>query len=99
MLALRGGSAVPTAVEQKKMKKYESLSPDYCVQPVSVDVFGGMGESTATFIAELGASIVVKSGDKNAASFLRQRLSIAVQIGNSACILETLPEPGNTLPS
>ena len=98
-LALRGGSAVPTAVEQKKMKKYESLSPDYCVQPVSVDVFGGMGESTAPFIAELGASIVVKSGDKNAASFLRQRLSIAVQIGNSAFILETLPEPGNTLQS
>jgi len=96
-LALRGGSAVPTAVEEKKMKKYGSLTPDYCVQPISVDVFGGMGESTASFIAMLGASIVAKSGDKKAASFFKQRLSFAVQIGNSACILETLPKLGNTL--
>ena len=96
-LALRGGNAVPTAVEERKMKKYESLTPDFCVQPISVDVFGGMGESTAPFITELGAKIITKSGDKKAASFLKQRLSIAVQMGNSACILETLPELGNTL--
>ena len=97
-LALRGGSAVPTTVEERKMKKYKSLTPDCCVQPISVDVFGAMGESTAHFIAELGANIITKSSDKKAASFLKQRrLAIAVQIGNSACILETLPEIGNTL--
>ena len=79
------------------MRKYEPLASDFLVQPISVDVFGGMGESTAYFIAKLGANIITKCDDKNAASFLKQRLGIAVQIGNSACVLETLPELGECL--
>ena len=96
-LALRGGSAVASAVEDRKIKKYEPLTPDFHVQPISLDIFGGKGESTAQFIAQVGASIKNKTDDKNAATFFKQRLAIAVQIGNSACVLETLPELGNTL--
>ena len=95
--ALRGGNSVASAVEERKKKKYGPLSSDYKIQPVSLDVFGGMGEDTSRFITELGASISTKCDDKKATSYLRQHLGTAIQIGNAACILETLPNLGKAL--
>ena len=96
-LALRDGAAVATAAEDRKRMKYEDLTSDFHFEPVSLEIFGGMGESTARFVAKLGARIASKVMDQNALSHLRQRLALSVQISNSACVLETLPGPGAPL--
>ena len=97
-VAQRGVSAVATAVEAKKRTKYAALEQDFCFEPVSVETLGGLGDSTALFIACLGAKIAARTGDPKATLHLRQRLAIAIQIGNCACVAETLPQPGVTLP-
>lgn len=97
-VAQRGVSAVATAVESKKRTKYAELEQNFVFEPVSVETFGGMGDSTAHFIKSLGAKIAACTGDPKATLHLRQRLAIAIQIGNCACVVETMPQPGLTLP-
>ena len=54
-------------------------------------------DSTQRFLSKLGSKLLQRNIDLNAAFYLRQRLALSVQIGNSVCILETLPEPGPAL--
>ena len=87
-----------SAVEAKKNTKYRDFEVDFHFEPVSVETLGGMGNSTAAFIKRLGQRIIIGTGDAHSPIFLRQRLAIAIQIGNYACLAETLPSPGSSLP-
>ena len=91
--ARQGAGAVATTVEARKVQKYADLASDFVFEPISLEVFGGMGESTRLFITRLGSELVEKSMDKNSAFYFRQRLALLIQMGNRACILETLPAP------
>jgi len=42
-------------------------------------------------VKELGKRISASTGDPRETSFLFQRLSVAVEMGNAACIMGTLP--------
>ena len=86
-VARRGVSAVATAVEAKKRAKYSDLQGDFNFEPVSMETVGGMGDSTARFIKTLGAKIATRTGDIKAPLHLRQRIAIAIQIGNCACVM------------
>jgi hypothetical protein len=44
-----------------------------------------------TFIDFIGAKLIVGFGDSRAKFFLYQRISLAIQRGNAASILDTLP--------
>jgi hypothetical protein len=44
-----------------------------------------------TFIDFIGAKLIIESGDSRAKFFFYQRISLAVQRGNAASILGTLP--------
>ena len=94
----RAESAVANAVEAKKRQKYKDLALEFHFEPVSVETLGGIGDSTMTFLKKLGERIVAGTGDDNASLFLRQRLAIAIQVGNCACLTETLPSPGSSFP-
>lgn len=94
----RGESAVATAVESKKRAKYRALVTNFHFEPVSVETLGGIGESTASLLKIIGGRIAADTDDNNSTMFLRQRLAIAIQVGNSACLSEILPAPGPTLP-
>ena len=94
----RGESAVATAVETKKRTKYKDLDLNFHFEPVSVETIGGVGQSTALFLKKLGEKIAAETADDNSTTYLRQRLGIAIQVGNCACLMETLPAPGSTLP-
>ena len=49
------------------------------------------GEEESNLISELGRRVsVVKAGPRST-HFLRQRISVAIQRGNAACILATVP--------
>jgi hypothetical protein len=76
--------------EAKKVSKYASLAVVHEFVPVAIETLGTWGAAGLSFINEVGRKIASVSGDMRAASFLRQRLSLAVQRGNAASILGTL---------
>jgi len=89
------GSAAVEASEAKK-KKYEFLGDAYIFAPIAVETTGVWAKESLLFIKEIGRRIAEASGEKRSTSFLLQRLSIAVQRGNVAAVLGTLP-PGKEL--
>ena len=87
--AKQDGASVAAAAEAKKCQKYEDLAPQCVFQPVAVETLGGLGDETLAFIREVGRRISEVTSDHRATQFLRQRLAVAVQIGNAACIRES----------
>jgi hypothetical protein len=83
------GAVIAASAEEKKGSKYQGLERDYIVQPIAVETLGGLGPSTLAFLVELGRRIATSSGNQRAAEFLRQRIGIAVQAGNAACVKES----------
>ena len=80
-----------TAAEIKKKTKYSSLGNNYIFTPIALETLGPWGPEADNFIRELGRRLFSVTDDPRSTSFLRQKLSIAVQRGNAACILGTLP--------
>ena len=76
--------------EAKKRDKYTSLTSLYHFVPVAVETLGALGDEANTFLHELGRRIAAVSGDTRATNFLLQRLSVAIQRGNAACVLGTM---------
>jgi hypothetical protein len=86
--AITGPGAVATDAELKKRRKYSSLDPAlYLFQPVAVETFGAFGQEAWDFITELGRRLMATTKDTRAASFLFQRLSVAVQRGILVLVL------------
>ena len=52
---------------------------------------GVFGEEAYSFVSEIGRRLARATGDKRSKEFLVQRISMAVQRGNAAAILGTLP--------
>ena len=52
---------------------------------------GVYGIEAEKFVAELGKRLALATNDVRSLSFLKQRISIAIQRGNAASILGTLP--------
>ena len=86
------GSAAEAA-EAKKRTKYNELarSGDFTLAPVAVETLGAWGPSALELCRDIGSRIAKCSGDTRSTEFLRQRLGIAVQKGNAAAVLGTLP--------
>ena len=85
------GSAASEA-EVKKQNKYRSLSHDYIFVGVGVETSGVLGKQAAQFLKNLGRKLIAATGEPRSSSFLLQRISIAIQRGNSASILATHPK-------
>jgi len=81
--------AVATEAEAKKKQKYSHLSATYCCLPVAMESMGALGQEATEFLQELGGRIVAATGDPRSSEFLFQRLSVAVQRSNAACVLGT----------
>ena len=78
-----------TEAEARKIEKYSELIDNGCIfQPVSSEVQVSLGESSAIFITRLCKMLCRSHDDNRAGSFLKQRIPMALQIGNAACVLE-----------
>ena len=75
--------------EVRKEVKYANLSHSHCFIPVSVESTGVFGPRTVSFVKDLGRRIIQQSGNTNATTYLRQRLSMAIQRGNALSVLGT----------
>ena len=84
------GGRLASFAEEKKRKKYSTLSRELTFTPVAVETLGAWGHEAGLLIRAIGRRITEVSGEARATNFLRQRLSMAVQRGNVASILSCL---------
>ena len=83
------GPTVADEAEERKRNHYSDLPATYQFQPVAIETLGGIGASSWQFLKDLAKKIESQCHHKNSFAFLRQRLSIAVQRGNAACVMES----------
>jgi len=84
--------AAASEAEVKKQNKYRSLSHDYIFVAVGVETSGALGQQATQFLKDLGRKLIAATGEPRSSSYLLQRISIAIQRGNSASILATHPK-------
>lgn len=90
--AIAAGSAAEGA-EAIKMTKYRELAdaPEYSFVPIAIETLGAWGVAAQDFARELGGRLTAITGDPRETSWFKQRMDIAVQRGNAAAVLGTVP--------
>ena len=83
--------SVANEAESKKRSKYASLSALYRFVPIAVETLGAPGDEALAFFRDLGQRIATATAEPRSFQFLMQRISVAVQRGNAACIVGTVP--------
>ena len=82
-----------TEAEARKTERYRELKDNgYIFQPVALEVQGFLGESSEIFITRLCKMLCRSHDDQRVGNFLKQRISMALQIGNAACVLGTVSD-------
>jgi hypothetical protein len=89
--ATSSGSAA-TGAERKKIGKYKNLPQQFIFTPVGIETLGAWGQEAYSLIQSIGKKICKATGESRSTAFLVQRISIAVQRGNAASILGSLPK-------
>ena len=91
LTSVQAGAAAAKA-EANKRQKYSSLEQtgEYIFYPIAIESLGPWGESAKEFCCELGARLARVSGDARSLTFLKQRISLAIQRGNAIAVLNTL---------
>ncbi|POS81678.1 hypothetical protein EPUL_006654, partial [Erysiphe pulchra] len=78
---------------KKKTNKYKQIIDDgYIFIPFAVETFGPWCSEARKFIDSLGKMLFDTTGDSRAKNFLIQRISLAIQRGNGASVMGTLPQ-------
>ena len=85
--ATSAAGEVAALAEQRKALKYDGLPTTHSFMPVAIETSGAVGPRSLTFLRELGRRVREQTGDNLATAYLLQRLSVAVQRGNSASIM------------
>ena len=87
--AVTGPGQVANDAEQRKKEKYSALSTQYKFVPIAIETLGPVGDEATAFFQDVGRRIIAMTREPRTMTFLWQRLSVAVQRGNAACILGT----------
>ena len=85
------GCAAAEKAQRGKIAKYASVPPLYTFYPVAVETLGAWAKDSLEFVQNLGRRITDHTGEPKATGFLLQQISIAIQRGNAASIMSTLP--------
>ncbi|KAL5502512.1 hypothetical protein EMCRGX_G009303 [Ephydatia muelleri] len=93
-IATQQAGAVGQQAEDKKAQKYKHLSSHHFFTPVAIETSGVYGPRTADFLKELGHRLRQVSGEASSFHYLAQRLSVAIQRGNSASVMGTMDGDG-----
>ena len=67
------------------------LLDDYCFVPVGIETFGAWGQEGHKFVKEIGKKLKEVTGEPRSTFYLTQRISVAIQRGNSSCVQGTVP--------
>jgi len=88
--ASTAGGEVAARAEARKCTKYSAHSVTHTFTPVAIETSEVIGTLSLLFLKELGKRVRQQTGDIRASSSILQRLSVAMQRGNSASILGSL---------
>ena len=88
-----GGAAAHA--EEEKAKKYAHLDSMYLFQPVALETCGTIGPKSRDFLREPSQRLKMVTGEARSCTFLLQRISIAIQVGNAASVIASLPDSAN----
>ena len=83
MASIRTG-AVAAAAEERKVAKCIALGCSHSFTPVAIETLGAIGPKSLAFIRDLGYRMKQRTGEERVLTYLLQRLSVAIQRGNSA---------------
>ena len=81
--------------EERKRRRYCEIPECYAFEPVAVETLGGIGDSSWAFLKDLARRIEAQTDEKRSFAFIRQRLGLAVQRGNAACVLQAISDDTN----
>lgn len=84
--------AAASQAEAHKNKLYAEFSQNYHFIPIAIETSGVWGPIGLKFIHELGRRIKANTGEPRSTFYLIQRISLAIQRGNSASILGAIPK-------
>lgn len=87
--------AAASSAESLKRRKYSALGSSYMFAAFGVETLGPWGPSARRLFKDLSARLIEASGDQRAGHYFAQRISIAIQRGNTASLLGTLPIDGD----
>lgn len=91
-LASSKAGAVADLAERKKHNHYISLKENHHFTPIAFESLGSCGPETKIFLGRLGKLLKKATGEKRSLDFLFQKISIAIQRGNAACIFGTFDQ-------
>src|SRR5277367_3954610 len=77
--------AAAEGAASRKIAKYADLATTRCFIPLAIETLGPICESGVSLLDDLGSRLMSVTGDPRERAFLYQRLSIAIQRGNSIC--------------
>jgi hypothetical protein len=77
--------------ETSKGRKYDFLKNRFIFTTIALETSGVFGQEGLRFLRQIGGRLSEVTGEKRSLTFLLQRIAIAVQRGNAASIIGTLP--------
>ena len=89
--AVLGPSNVASDAENRKFSKYSCLLPRFIFVPVAVETIDALGSEAIKFFTDVGRRLRLTTHEARSSQYLLQRLSVAVQLGNAACIVGSVP--------
>ena len=89
--AVLGSGIVANDAKSRKSTEYSLLSVLCRFIPIAIETLGVPGDEALSFFHDLGQRIAVATAEPRSFQFLMQRLSVAIQRGNAACIVGTVP--------
>lgn len=81
--------AVADLAERKKHNHYIKLKENHLFTPIAFESLGCCGPETKEFLSDLGKRLRTATGEPRSLDYLYQKISIAIQRGNAACIFGT----------
>ena len=89
-LSSKSPGQVATKAANNKLNKYKSLIEDnYIIVPFAIETLGPWSTKAIKFIDTLGKLLENVTNEKRSKMYLKQRISIALQRSNAACIMGT----------
>jgi hypothetical protein len=88
-LTAEDAGAAAEKAARNKTSKYAVISQSHHFVPVAIETGGSWHSESLEFAQELGGRISTATGDQRETNHLLQRISVALQIGNSLSVLGT----------
>lgn len=93
--SVKSGTVAELAASNKLRKYKGLLEQNYLILPFAVETLGVWCSEAISFIDKLGKMMFEATGEKNSKTYLKQRISLAIQRSNAASVMATFDVSDN----